>query len=339
MRDGVMMTVSNYSDFGIFPTSIEEMADPQSVVDRLNEVTETMHFSLEVEWIDIDPPEGLTESVDPEVTIEVTSFKQMEVYIQYEGFSNEHFRGGTVSGRVKWELLAVHQNNRHHLEGWNYNHLIMMYLVLKDIKLDAFNRALLERAIFWHDLGKRPTQAVGNKCWEGCPQCGTKDPCDGLPMSSFHNHAQRIAEEMQTNIDWQGLQDFRGVQSVKFMREVVYLVNEHMEAHSVHFEGKGSTDIPEPLLRELRKLSGKDSVQDSTLTIPPGEWTPLNGALWPAWEKGQEAEDVFPGLSHEEKTGINRKKYVWWRRWNTPRLHILQQCDSQGRIAQDVQGF
>ena len=60
-----------------------------------------------------------------------------------------------------WPYLSMFQNNEHHMEGWLYNHIILMLEALKEHPLykglSETDVSILEWTIIWSDLGKLDT--------------------------------------------------------------------------------------------------------------------------------------------------------------------------------------
>jgi len=121
------------------------------------------------------------------------------------------------------ESLKVYQNNEHHMEGWLYNHYILMLYALRH-----FGRSLpesayrtLELSIFWSDLGKLDTKKDSpKKVWE-----------DGTPQSTTFGHDKKSAEMHE--------------EAHPEARMVNYLVAEHMNAHNT-----------EEQFEKVKKLAG-----------------------------------------------------------------------------------
>jgi len=159
---------------------------------------------------------------------------------------------------LTWNLdwLKTFQNNAHHLEGWLYNHVILMLFALKRFKdlLNETEYMILERAIFWSDLGKYHTTKAGKKLWE-----------DGTPMSTAFGHDKKSAELLdeamsilKTPYDW--------------YTSVRWLVMEHMNAHKLEeMDENGKTTIPDFLKPAIEGLEVWNWPEWTDLDIPHGE--------------------------------------------------------------------
>jgi hypothetical protein len=107
--------------------------------------------------------------------------------------------------------LKMYQNNEHHLEGWLYNHIILMLLALRFYGrfLTEAKYRTIERAIYWSDLGKLDTKKDSpKKTWK-----------NGTPQSIAFGHDKKSAE-MHFEAHPEDL-------------VVNFLVAEHMKAHSM----------------------------------------------------------------------------------------------------------
>ena len=107
--------------------------------------------------------------------------------------------------------LKMYQNNEHHLEGWLYNHIILMLLALRFFGrfLTEAKYRTIERAIYWSDLGKLDTKEDRpKKTWK-----------NGKPQSSAFGHDKKSAE--------------MHFEAHPEDRVVNFLVAEHMKAHNM----------------------------------------------------------------------------------------------------------
>jgi hypothetical protein len=215
---------------------------------------------------------------------------------------------------LTWNLdwLKTFQNNAHHLEGWLYNHVILMLLTLRLCFKDKLNEKeymILERAIFWSDLGKYHTTKAGKKLWE-----------DGTPMSTAFGHDKKSAElldeavahmnEYQLLIHEAMSINYNGARISFWLQEaydwytpVRWLVMEHMNAHKL----------------EEMDAAGKTAIPDFLKPIVQG----LEPWAWPEWEELE--------IPHE--VSLSKKNYAWIVRGNSKLLRIKQMCDSTGRLS------
>ena len=136
------------------------------------------------------------------------------------------------------ECLKVYQNNVHHLEGWLYNHVILMLLALRYFgrSLTETQYRMLELAIFWSDLGKLETKKDSpKKVWE-----------DGRPQSTAFGHAKKSAEMYRETHDSD--------------REVAFLIEEHMNAHQMESQMEKIENLPgyQWLLSKMDEVSQQE---------------------------------------------------------------------------------
>ena len=149
-----------------------------------------------------------------------------------------------------WEEITLYQNSEHHMEGWLYNHIILMLKALRNLPeygdLTDMEIHILEQAIMWSDLGKLATYAESPE--EKWP--------DGSPQGTTIGHARKSAE-----IFYEFVPNDSGLDHFEIIR---YLIEEHMSGHMLsEMDERGRTSIPE----FLRPQVGG---------IVPG--------LWPSWD-------------------------------------------------------
>lgn len=147
------------------------------------------------------------------------------------------------------ECLKVYQNNEHHLEGWLYNHVILMLWALRFYGrfLEEAEYRTLELSIFWSDLGKLDTKKDSpKKVWE-----------DGTPQSTAFGHDKKSAEMHK--------------EAHPEARMVNYLVAEHMNAHMMAEQCEKVKGLAgyEWLLSQLSSLVDSDGLMPEWDTI---EW-------------------------------------------------------------------
>lgn len=147
------------------------------------------------------------------------------------------------------ECLKVYQNNEHHMEGWLYNHVILMLYALRYYGRSLSESAYrtLELSIFWSDLGKLDTIDDSKKTvWE-----------DGTFQSTAFGHDKKSAEMHK--------------EAHPEARMVNYLVAEHMNAHKMEeqFEKVKGLAGYEWLVRQLSALVDSDGLMPEWDTI---EW-------------------------------------------------------------------
>ena len=162
--------------------------------------------------------------------------------------------GKALPWNLEW--VKVFQNDPHHMEGWLYNHIILMLRALQQYKDDLTNDEyhILEQAIIWSDFGKFHTTKDGKKTWP-----------DGTPISTAFGHAEKSAElylEAGTKMgnEW-------------YCNEAVYwLIAEHMKAHSLdEMDEKGKTAIPDFLAPQINGIDAWNWPKWDDLDIPHGE--------------------------------------------------------------------
>ena len=151
------------------------------------------------------------------------------------------FWKGEVDGiQFDLESLKFMQNNPHHIEGSLVNHVALMLYRLRFYgdKLSAHEYQILERAIFWSDLGKRATaKPHKSKTWD-----------DGTEITTAHGHAMKSVEILD---EAEGIQQ-ELVQHLWY-KPVRWLVAEHMNAHNLE-ANKEKTVVPDFLAPQIEGL-------------------------------------------------------------------------------------
>ncbi len=164
---------------------------------------------------------------------------------------------GDVDG-ILWELdwTYVHANNPHHEEGWLYNHITLMLIALKNLNgiLSEKANSILERAIFWSDLGKYHTTKEGKKTWE-----------DGTPISTAFGHDKKSVELLDEAASIEKVMQW-------WYKPVRWIVANHMKAHAIKVEcdDKGRNVIPDWLKPQVDGLEPWDWPEWADLDIPHG---------------------------------------------------------------------
>jgi hypothetical protein len=165
---------------------------------------------------------------------------------------------------IKW--TKVHQNNPHHLEGYLYNHIILMLVALKGFRdeLSDTAYAIMERAIFWSDLGKyHTTKESPKKTWE-----------DGTPTSTAFGHDKKSAELLD-----EAVSTLANIPI--WYKPVRWLVMEHMQAHKLEeMDNLGKTSVPEFLKPQVEGLEAWDWPEWDELNIPHGESLSKKNYAW-----------------------------------------------------------
>ena len=161
----------------------------------------------------------------------------------------------SVNG-LKWNLewTKVHQNTPHHMEGWLYNHIILMLYALQYFwdTISEEEYSLLEEAIFWSDLGKyHTTKESPKKVWED-------GELKGEPVSTAFGHDKKSAQ----------LYEEAGGSNPA----VHFIVAEHMKAHKLsEMDEEGKTEVPEFLMPQVADLDAWNWPNWEDLEIPHGE--------------------------------------------------------------------
>jgi len=169
------------------------------------------------------------------------------------------FWKGDVDGiEFDLESLKFMQNNPHHIEGSLVNHVALMLYRLRFYgdKLSAHEYEILERAIFWSDIGKLATaKPSSKKTWD-----------DGTPHTTCFGHAEKSVKI---------LDEAEGILQPHaqhwWYEPVRWLVAEHMNAHQLKDkEAQGKTEIPDFLVPQIEGLEPWNYPEYEDLDIPHG---------------------------------------------------------------------
>jgi len=155
------------------------------------------------------------------------------------------------------EWLNVYQNNEHHMEGWLYNHNLLIFRVLAEQDVSDDDRYLLERAVFWHDLGKYHTNKdSAKKVWE-----------DGTPQSAAFGHEKKSAELLD-----EAMSVLTEEHQPDWFIPVQWLVLNHTKAHSLaeQCNALGRDVIPDWLKPQIDGLDPWNWPDWADLEIPHG---------------------------------------------------------------------
>ena len=144
------------------------------------------------------------------------------------------FWNGDIDGiEFDIESLKFMQNNPHHMEGPVVNHIALMLYRLRFFfnELTPEEHEILERAVFWSDIGKLATAKPSpKKTWE-----------DGTPWTTCYGHAEKSVKI---------LDEAEGILQPHaqhwWYKPVRWLVAEHMNAHSLEEQtANGRTAMPD----------------------------------------------------------------------------------------------
>ena len=153
------------------------------------------------------------------------------------------------------EALKFMQNNPHHMEGPLVNHIALMLYRLRffDNELTAREYQILERAIFWSDIGKLATaKPSSKKAWD-----------DGTPHTTCYGHDKKSVEILD-----EATHPVVHVQRWWF-KPVRWLVGEHMVAHKLEEQiAKGRTVMPDFLAPQVEGLEPWEWPEFDDLEIP-----------------------------------------------------------------------
>ena len=194
--------------------------------------------------------------------------------------------------------LKMYQNNEHHLEGWLYNHIILMLLALRFYGrfLSEDKYRTIERAIYWSDLGKLETKDFCYKMKKGEIKVDDNgDPIytrtwkDGSPQSGAKGHDKKSAE--------------MHFEAHPEDRVVNFLVAEHMKAHN--------------MAEQFEKLAGTTGLAHFNTIEPDAD------GLYPEWDQ----------IAWPHGSMLSKKQYTWAKLASNSLLIIKQKCDSAGRIS------
>lgn len=159
------------------------------------------------------------------------------------------------------ESLKFMQNNPHHMEGPLVNHIALMLYRLRffDNELAVLkNRCnteyeILERAIFWSDIGKLATaKPSSKKAWD-----------NGTPHTTCYGHDKKSVEILD---EAEGLKPHT---THWWYKPVRWLVGEHMVAHKLEEQiAKGKTVMPDFLAPQVEGLEPWEWPEFEDLEIP-----------------------------------------------------------------------
>lgn len=153
------------------------------------------------------------------------------------------------------EALKFMQNNPHHMEGPLVNHIALMLYRLRffDNELTAREYHILERAIFWSDIGKLATaKPSSKKAWD-----------DGTPHTTCYGHDKKSVEILD-----EATHPVVYVQRWWY-KPVRWLVGEHMIAHKLEEAiANGKTVMPDFLAPQVEGLEPWEWPEFDDLEIP-----------------------------------------------------------------------
>jgi len=153
------------------------------------------------------------------------------------------------------EALKFMQNNPHHMEGPLVNHIALMLYRLRffDNELTAREYEILERAIFWSDIGKLATaKPSSKKAWD-----------NGTPHTTCYGHDKKSVEILD-----EATHPVVHVQRWWY-KPVRWLVGEHMVAHKLEEQiAKGKTVMPDFLAPQVEGLEPWEWPEFEDLEIP-----------------------------------------------------------------------
>ena len=170
------------------------------------------------------------------------------------------FWNGEVDG-IEFDIdsLKFMQNNPHHMEGPLVNHIALMLYRLRFFtdELTPQEYEILERAVFWSDIGKQATAKP-------------KTLEDGTEVTTTYGHAKKSAEILDKAVF--GIQP-NGYNSRStaswWYGPVRWLVAEHMNAHKLEEEtAKGKTAMPDFLAPQVEGLEPWEWPEFDDLEIP-----------------------------------------------------------------------
>ena len=222
------------------------------------------------------------------------------------------------AARTKFDLssyvldcLKVFQNNAHHLEGWLYNHVILMLYALRwyGSTLDEEDYMKVEQAILYSDLGKKTTTEHSYKKKKGefvLDEDGNKIPHkvwdDGTLQSSALKHdivSAQIYSDMKGETD----------------DEVLFLITMHMQAHDLAMHIKNGLQFKgTQFTKKIKEFRNLPECLTHLEDTPAHEW-PL---------------EVTEATDTQE---INQSTYRLVRMWRSKLLKVKQACDAAGRIS------
>lgn len=165
------------------------------------------------------------------------------------------FWNGDIDG-IEFDIdsLKFMQNNPHHMEGPLVNHIALMLYRLRFFadELTPQEYEILERAVFWSDIGKQATAKP-------------KTLEDGTEVTTAHGHAKKSA---------QILDEAEGILQPHaqhwWYKPVRWLVYEHMNAHNLE-ENKEKTVVPDFLAPQIQGLEPWERPEWKDLEKPHGD--------------------------------------------------------------------
>lgn len=165
------------------------------------------------------------------------------------------FWNGDIDG-IEFDIdsLKFMQNNPHHMEGPLVNHIALMLYRLRFFadELTSQEYEILERAVFWSDIGKLATaEPHKSKKWD-----------NGESWTACNGHAQKSAEI---------LDEAEGILQPHaqhwWYKPVRWLVAEHMNAHQLE-KHKDRTVVPDFLAPQIEGLEPWEFPEWEDLEIP-----------------------------------------------------------------------
>ena len=169
---------------------------------------------------------------------------------------NDDWIAADVDGlKFDIEALKFMQNNPHHMEGALVNHIALMLYRLRFFgdELTTHEYAILERAIFWSDIGKLATaKPSSKKAWD-----------DGTPHTTCYGHDKKSVEILD-----EATHPVVYVQRWWY-KPVRWLVGEHMIAHKLEEAiANGKTVMPDFLAPQVEGLEPWEWPEFDDLEIP-----------------------------------------------------------------------
>jgi hypothetical protein len=168
------------------------------------------------------------------------------------------FWNGDVDGiEFDIESLKFMQNNPHHMEGPVVNHIALMLYRIRFMADDmsAEEYQILERAIFWSDMGKRATaKPHKSEKWD-----------NGESWTTSYGHAKKSAQMLDEaeSILQPHAQHW-------WYKPVRWIVSEHMDAHQLE-ANKEKTVRPDFLAPQIEGLEPWEFPEWDDLKIPHEE--------------------------------------------------------------------
>lgn len=163
-----------------------------------------------------------------------------------------NFENGDIDG-IGFDIdsLKFMQNNPHHMEGLLVNHIALMLYRLRFFadELTPQEYEILERAVFWSDIGKQATAKP-------------KKLEDGTEITTAYGHAKKSSEILRSA---QG--PIYPAIDYWWFKPVNWLVCEHMNAHNLE-KNKEKTVIPDFLVPQIEGLKPWEFPEWEYLVIP-----------------------------------------------------------------------